>query len=165
MQRTDMHAWGRWGKGGKNWENGVDVYTSACVKQIASRNLLCNRALSSGLCDDLGGWDGGWEGRPRGRGRLWVCVCVLSRFSHVTDSLQPMDCSLLGPSVCGILQAGKLQWIYFRNTSSRDLPNPGIELSSLTSPALAGGFFTTSAAWEAPGIHLLIADSFCCATS
>ena len=25
-----------------------------------------------------------------------------------------------------------------------DLPNPGIELTSLTSPALAGGFFTTS---------------------
>ena len=28
-------------------------------------------------------------------------------------------------------------------------PNPGIELESLTSPALAGGFFTTSATWEA----------------
>ena len=26
-----------------------------------------------------------------------------------------------------------------------DLPNPGIEPMSLTSPALAGGFFTTSA--------------------
>ena len=30
------------------------------------------------------------------------------------------------------------------------LPNPGIEPMSLTSPALAGRFFTTSAAWEAP---------------
>ena len=30
------------------------------------------------------------------------------------------------------------------------LPNPGIELTSVTSPALAGGFFTTSATWEAP---------------
>ena len=29
------------------------------------------------------------------------------------------------------------------------LPNPGIEPTSLTSPALAGGFFTTSATWEA----------------
>ena len=29
--------------------------------------------------------------------------------------------------------------------SSGDLPNPGIELKSLRSPALAGGFFTTSA--------------------
>ena len=31
-----------------------------------------------------------------------------------------------------------------------DLPDPGIERTSLTSPALAGGFFTTSATWEAP---------------
>ena len=31
-----------------------------------------------------------------------------------------------------------------------DLPDSGIELMSLMSPALAGGFFTTSATWEAP---------------
>ena len=30
-----------------------------------------------------------------------------------------------------------------------DLPNPGIEPTSLMSPALAGGFFTTSTTWEA----------------
>ena len=29
------------------------------------------------------------------------------------------------------------------------VPDPGIELTSLTSPALAGGFSTTSATWEA----------------
>ena len=31
---------------------------------------------------------------------------------------------------------------------SGDLPNPGIELTSLMSPALAGGFFTTGTTWE-----------------
>jgi len=30
-----------------------------------------------------------------------------------------------------------------------DLPDPGIKPASLTSPALAGGFFTTCATWEA----------------
>ena len=30
-----------------------------------------------------------------------------------------------------------------------DLPDPGIEAASHTPPALAGGFFTTSATWEA----------------
>ena len=30
-----------------------------------------------------------------------------------------------------------------------DLPNQGIEPASLMSPALAGGFFTTSTTWEA----------------
>ena len=35
-----------------------------------------------------------------------------------------------------------------------DLPNPGTEPESLSSPALAGGFFTSSATWEAPGMHV-----------
>ena len=30
-----------------------------------------------------------------------------------------------------------------------DLPDPGIEPASLMSPALAGGFFTAGATWEA----------------
>ena len=34
-------------------------------------------------------------------------------------------------------------------SSPEDLPNSGIELMSLTSPAFSGGFFTTSASWEA----------------
>ena len=33
--------------------------------------------------------------------------------------------------------------------SPGDLPDPGIEPSSLVSPALADRFFTTSATWEA----------------
>ena len=35
----------------------------------------------------------------------------------------------------------------------RDLSNPGIELTSLMPPALAGRFFTTIATWEAPYIR------------
>ena len=31
-----------------------------------------------------------------------------------------------------------------------DLTDPGMETTSLRSPALAGGFFTTNATWEAP---------------
>ena len=31
-----------------------------------------------------------------------------------------------------------------------DLPKPGIETGPLASLALAGGFFTTDATWEAP---------------
>ena len=33
--------------------------------------------------------------------------------------------------------------------SPGDLPDPGFETMSLTSPTLADGFFTTSATWEA----------------
>ena len=35
-----------------------------------------------------------------------------------------------------------------------DLPDPGIEPESLMPPALAGGFFTTNATWEAPFIFI-----------
>ena len=34
--------------------------------------------------------------------------------------------------------------------SPGDLPHPGIDPTSLMSPGLAGGFFTTSTTWEAP---------------
>ena len=47
----------------------------------------------------------------------------------------------------GILHARILEWVAI--PFSRDLPNPGIEPTSLLSPALAGRFFTTSTTWEA----------------
>ena len=55
----------------------------------------------------------------------------------------PMDCRLPGSSA-QILQARILQWVAVSSFIG-DLPNPGIELEFLVSPALAGGFFTTSA--------------------
>ena len=54
-----------------------------------------------------------------------------------------MDCDPPGSFVYGIFQARTVKWVA---TSPRDLPDPGIEPVSL---ALAGGFFTTSATWEA----------------
>ena len=45
-------------------------------------------------------------------------------------------------------------WCVLSFPSPEDLPNPGTELASLVSlvsPALAGGFFTTGATWEALG--------------
>ena len=53
-----------------------------------------------------------------------------------------MDCNPPGSSVRGISQARTLEWVAF--PFSRDLPDPGIEPESLTSPALADRFFATS---------------------
>ena len=39
-------------------------------------------------------------------------------------------------------------WSGLPCTPPGDLPDPVIEPASLVSPALAGGFFTTSATWE-----------------
>ena len=58
----------------------------------------------------------------------------------------------LGSSVHGILQARILEWVAI--SSSRDLPDPGTETVSLTSPALVGWCFTTSTTCEAPDIQM-----------
>ena len=66
-------------------------------------------------------------------------MCVLAAQSCPTlwDS---MDCSPPGSSVHGIIPARILEWVAF--PPPEDLPDPEIELASLMSPALAGGFFT-----------------------
>ena len=40
-----------------------------------------------------------------------------------------------------------------------DLPDPGIETASLSSPALAGRFFTTRATWEAPLKGIMLSET------
>ena len=59
-----------------------------------------------------------------------------------------MDCSPPGSSVHGILQARILEWVAMPLPG--DLPDPGIELVSLTPPASTDGFFATGATWETP---------------
>ena len=77
---------------------------------------------------------------------------MLSHFSHVRLRAIPWTVAT-GSSVHGIFQARILEWVAmpFWSGLPGDLPNPGIEPASLTSLALAGGFFTTSTTttWEA----------------
>ena len=79
-----------------------------------------------------------------------VCVCVYAKSlqSHLTLQSHTRQAPL-----SMVFQARMLEWVAM--PSSRYLPNPWIESMSLTSPALAGGFFTTSASWEAhaPTLH------------
>ena len=74
-----------------------------------------------------------------------INICVHAQYAWL--SCDPMDCSLLGCSVHGISEKGILEWVAI-------LLLQGIFLTQgskprLMSPALAGGFFTTSATWEA----------------
>ena len=65
----------------------------------------------------------------------------------------PMECSPPGFSVH--LSMGFSQQEHCKNTfpPPGDLPNPGIKTVSLTSPALAGEFFTATTTWETPVSH------------
>ena len=71
-----------------------------------------------------------------------LCVeheCVFCCFSRV-QLCNPMDCSLQGSSVHGILQARVLGGL--PRPPLGDLPKPGVKPTFPASPVLAGGFFT-----------------------
>ena len=81
-----------------------------------------------------------------------LCMCVHS----VVSNFGPMDCSPPGSSAHGIFQ--KEYWSRLPFPSPKALPDPEMAPASLASPALAGGFFTTSATWEAQKEHQALAN-------
>ena len=78
------------------------------------------------------------------------CMCVHAKSLQSCPTFcDPMDCNPPGSSAHGILQARILEWIAMPFPSPGDLPDPGVEPTSLMSPALAGRFFTTNTTWKA----------------
>ena len=74
-------------------------------------------------------------------------VCVLSRFSHVRLFATLWIVAHQAPLSMGFSR--QEYWSGLLCPPPEGLPNPGIKPTSLTSPALACGFFSTSATWEA----------------
>ena len=64
-ERTFGHSEGR--------ECSINIYTLPCVNEIASGKLLQTTGTSAVPCDDLEGWEGG----SRGRGDIYIYMCVL----------------------------------------------------------------------------------------
>ena len=92
-----------------------------------------------------------WSDLPIGQlgleAKLLLHECLLRCFSHVR----------LFVTLWTVACQASLSMVFSRQEylsglpcpPPGDLPNPGIKLMSLMSPALAGRFFTTSATWEA----------------
>ena len=76
-------------------------------------------------------------------------MCVLSRFSHVKLFVTPWTVAHQAPLSMGFSM--QEYWSGLLRALPGGLPDPGTEPTWLTSPALAGGFFTTSATWEVHG--------------
>ena len=79
---------------------------------------------------------------------LLFCGCLLSCFSHIWLFATLWTVAHQAP-----LSKGFSRQAYCNGLPCpppEDLPDPGMEPKSLTSPALAGGFFTTNTTWEAP---------------
>ena len=82
-------------------------------------------------------------------GQISLAQCMRLVASVMSNSLRPYGLQpvrLLCP--WGFFRQG--YWSGLLCPAPGDLPNPGIKPVSLKSPALAGGFYTSSATWEAP---------------
>ena len=79
-------------------------------------------------------------------GQKFTCVRakLLQTFPTLCD---PTDCTLPGSHVHAILPWEKYK-SGFPCPPPGDLPDPGIESTSLMSPALGRWFFTSSTTWE-----------------
>ena len=75
-----------------------------------------------------------------------VYVCMLSHFSHVQLFMTLRTVALQSPVSMGFSR--QKYWSRLPCHPLGDLPNPGIEPTSLLSPALAGRLFTTGPTWD-----------------
>ena len=71
-----------------------------------------------------------------------LLMCVLSRFSHVQLFATVLIVACQAPMSLGFSR--QEYWNVLPCPPPRNLPEPGIEPESFMSPALAGGFFSTS---------------------
>ena len=74
-------------------------------------------------------------------------MCVLSLIGSVLVFATPWTVVHQAPLSMGFSR--QEHWSELPCSPPGYLPDPGMELTSLRSPALAGGFFITSATWEA----------------
>ena len=78
---------------------------------------------------------------------MTTCSAVLNCFIHTRLFAPLWPVAWQASLSMGILQARMLEWVAM--PSPGDLPDPVMEHASLASPALAGGFFTTTTTWKA----------------
>ena len=87
-----------------------------------------------------------------------VSSCCAKLIQSCLTLCHPMYCRPPGSPVYGFSRQEYWSGLLF--SSPGELPHPGMEPEALTSPALAGGFFTISATWIAP--LWLILFTKCC---
>ena len=124
------------------WLTVLEIENS-CIKVLRSHCLLVHR-LQFSCC--VFSYQKGQDSS------LWflqqgMCLCAKSFQSYPT-LCDPMDCSLPGSSVHGILQARVLECVAVPSSRGSSLPRDQTSIS-YASPAFAGEFFMTGLTWEA----------------
>ena len=82
-----------------------------------------------------------------------ICVCVCVLLSCVT-LCNPMDVAFQAP--LSVEFSRHKYWSGLPFSLPGHLPDPGIEPTSLMSPALAGRLFIADATWEAPEMNVML---------
>ena len=92
-------------------------------------------------------------GSLHNRGCVCVCVCVCVWVAQLCLTLwDPMDCSLSGSSVHGILQARILEWVTMLCSKGSSWPRYQTQVF-----CIVGRFFTILATWQAPNNRAITA--------
>ena len=117
------------------------IWKKKCYRQSYLQSRNRDTDIENKYMDTKGRGVGGIE-----RLRLTYIHCVLCRFSRVQLLTTQWAVAGQTPLSMGFSRQG--YWSKLSCPPPWDLP-PGIEATSLMSPALAGRFFTTSATWEA----------------
>ena len=89
----------------------------------------------------------------KNKNRTIMHPCMLSCFSCVRLCAALWLIARQAPLSMGFSR--QEHWSGLSCPPPEGLPDPGIKPTSLRSPALAGGFFTTSATWEAQNYHVI----------
>ena len=154
-----LRPWGKWCDFSVPWFSHV-VAVRSCYENERKENQMLNTVCSVAsaaaaaakllqscltLCDPI---DGSPPGSP--------VPGILQLFQSCPTLCDAMDCSLPGFSVHRDSFSRQEYWSGLPCPPPRDLSHPGIKPLSQASPALAGGFFTTSATWEGSGKILSI---------
>ena len=95
-----------------------------------------------------------WVAPPPSEQACTQNVCLLSDFGHVPLLAIPWTVAHRAPLYMEFSR--QEYWSVLSFPPPGDLLDPGIEFVSLTSPALAGRFFTTSVTWMV--LHELLLD-------
>ena len=83
---------------------------------------------------------------------VYLYICLLSHFSCVWCFVTLWTMAHQTPLFMGFSR--QEYWSRLPCPPPGELPNPGIEPTSLIFPSLTGRFFTTSTIWEAPCIYM-----------
>ena len=132
---------------------GAHNYSVSSGATIEAANWVCGESVLLVL-DHWSKEETRWGRMCPNPGLLWTMTslyaCVLSHFGHVQLFETLRTVAHWDPLSKGFFR--QEYWSGLPYPPPGDLPDSRMELTSLMSPSLAGGYFTTSATWEAHDI-------------